>query len=270
MMTGQTSSAHLDVDAVDDPATPINPKFLSAATCAIPSGGIEQLLAFLNEPEDPTNPSIPRFNSDPEAQFRATERLLLQSIASRSQTLGTEYQATLTAVEALATVYLESGRYELAEDHYCRLLTSYEKLYGPDTAWSVMSNLGYLRNKEKRYAEAEGLLRRLLPLLRHGMGKDAPQVVACGNEKLKKVLEGGLGESSPQALGCARHLMEAVAGQGRFEEAEGMVEEELRVVEGMSGEYKDEEVVAMKEMKVMIERSRWETEGVKSELKEED
>ena len=86
-------------------------------------------------------------------------------------------------------------------------------------------------NKQGKYAEAEEVLRGLLPLLQNRMGMD-----------------------SPQSLGCMRHLMEAVGGQGRWEEAREMCEEGLGLVDGMGGEEKGAEMEAMTEMEKKIEQ----------------
>jgi len=161
------------------------------------------------------------------------ENLLLQSVATKVETLGPEHVETLTTIHALAMVQTELGQNAQAEQNYRKLLEISERQKGPNTSWAAMSNLSWILNKQGKYAEAEGILRRLLPRLQSRMGKD-----------------------SPQALGCLRHLMEAMGGQGRYAEAMEMNLEGLEMVGNMAEEYKPEEVEAMKEMKAQLEQGQ--------------
>jgi tetratricopeptide (TPR) repeat protein len=119
------------------------------------------------------------------------------------------------------------GEYASAEATYRELINLAEK---PLATLGAQSNLGFVLNKEKKYAEAAAVLRDLLPLMKERFGED-----------------------DSRSLGCLRHLMEAVGGQGRVDEALLMNERGMRLVTGMGAEHKEDEIVAMEGLKVKLE-----------------
>jgi hypothetical protein len=76
------------------------------------------------------------------------------------------------------------------------MLAVKEERDGPDTAIAMRHNLGLALLKDGRFAEAEEILRRLLPIEREKIGR-----------------------SNEQAWGCLRVLIELLEGQGKGEEA---------------------------------------------------
>jgi hypothetical protein len=80
------------------------------------------------------------------------------------------------------------------------MLAVKEERDGPDTALAMRHNLGLALLKDGKFAGADEILRRLLPIER---------------EKIRR--------SSPQAWRCLRVLIELLEGQGKGEEATGLL-----------------------------------------------
>ena len=90
-------------------------------------------------------------------------------------------------------------------------------------------------NKQGKYAEAEEMLRKVLPRLNIATGK-----------------------YSQQAIGTTRELCRAVGGQGKWEEAEQMYVDGLELIggSGMVGDDKETHLKWMKEVGYEIEGSK--------------
>ena len=76
---------------------------------------------------------------------------------------------------------MEEGFYGSAVETYRKLIVLDEKADGPNTSLAAMSNCAGILNKWKKYADAEIILKRLLPLLRESpkLSKDSAQVLGA-------------------------------------------------------------------------------------------
>ncbi|TKA77842.1 hypothetical protein B0A49_01450 [Cryomyces minteri] len=208
------------------------PGLHDAAARALPADKLRQMIQRLGNQDVSTNThdQAHEVSLEQQAKLNALDELLLHTVQTRQQTLGREHEDTLEAMHALAMVQTELRHCSQAETTYRQLLEAHERTMGPDKSWAVSNNLGLVLNQQKKYAEAEAILRPLLPRLQGRMGKD-----------------------SPQALGCLRHLMEAVGGQGRYKEAEEMNVKGFELARGMGGEHRPAEMEAMQEMAAQLE-----------------
>lgn len=189
-----------------------------------------------------------------EAQWKVLASFLMDVLKKRREALGAENENTLNIIHVLGNVYLQLREYEQAEDLYRQRFVIDEKLYGVDTSWAMMSNLGFVLNKQGRYAEAEGIQRRLLPLMQSGFKEDSPQVQMCKDDKRRKMFRDGLGRESPQALGCLRQMIESSAGHGKYEDARNLNAEGLEIVKSirLDSPYRANELMEMEKMGEMI------------------
>ncbi|KAI9810839.1 MAG: hypothetical protein M1827_006046 [Pycnora praestabilis] len=197
------------------------PQLRMSITASIPADEITQMTRQYGDTETP------------KAKYQAIEELLSRTIATKKDTLGPEHADTLNTMHALAMVQTELDEDDRAEKTYRKMLEAYEKTGGPNRAFAVMNNLAFVLNRQGKYAEAEQILRKLLPPLQERGGRD-----------------------TPQALGCMRKLMEAVGGQGRYEEAKEINVEGFELVGKMDGEERPAEMEAMEEVKLQLEAWR--------------
>jgi hypothetical protein len=145
------------------------------------------------------------------------------------ETSNTALPATLASIAALAGEKFALSDYAGAAALYRRQLALQERLEGLDATWATMYNLSGALVRQRENAEAEGLLRKLLPLLR-------------GREDR----EGREGVFMQQEVGTLVLLMEALGG--REGEVEGLYREAVGMVEGLDGERREGELAAFREV----------------------
>ncbi|CAD0114902.1 unnamed protein product [Aureobasidium uvarum] len=136
----------------------------------------------------------------------------------------------ISALFPLAMLQTEMKHYAAAEKSWRGLLYISPPL-GLDLA--AMSNLIDVLNLQHKYAKAEILSKRLMPLL-----------------------QAELGDNSPQYLGVMRKLMESLTGQGKKDEARQVYQRNMELVGTISdSNIKKDEVDALQEMITKINAS---------------
>ncbi len=87
------------------------------------------------------------------------------------------------ALNNLALLYKQQGRYAEAEPLHKRSLAIREKALGPDhpDVAGSLNNLAALYDDQGRYAEAEPLLKRALAIYEKALGPDHPDVALSLN-----------------------------------------------------------------------------------------
>jgi tetratricopeptide (TPR) repeat protein len=87
-------------------------------------------------------------------------------VALAEQSYGPDHPKLASALNNLAVLYEEQGRYEDAESLKKRALTIGEKAWGPDhpVVANYLNNLAFNYANQSRYAEAEPLYKRALTI----------------------------------------------------------------------------------------------------------
>ena len=80
------------------------------------------------------------------------------------------------ALRSLAHVYFEQGKYADAEGLYKRVLAIGDKALGTDTVALTLRNLADVYTVQGKYADAEGVYGRALAIAEKALGKDDPDV----------------------------------------------------------------------------------------------
>ena len=84
--------------------------------------------------------------------YRAVRILLQHNLLARQILLGATDSATLSTLHSLGNAQISLGEYASAEATYRELINLAEK---PLATLGAKSNLGFVLNKGKKYAEAE-------------------------------------------------------------------------------------------------------------------
>ena len=136
---------------------------------------------------------------------------ILEQVASEDGKAGSEYA---TALNNLATIYHDTGRYEDAEPLYDEALSIFRRVLGadhPNTA-SSLNNLAGLYESQGRYDDAEPLYDEALSIHRRVLGADHPNTASSLN-----------------------NLAILYESQGRYEDAEPLFEETLSITRRVLG-----------------------------------
>lgn len=147
----------------------------------------------------------------------------------RTREDGRQDPDALLAKYNVAYAQLEQGEFAKAETS-CREFLGIETVLAGRYHMGVKSNFGMALNKQEKFAEAEIVLKDVLP-----------------------VLNAEFHQSDPRVLGCMRHLMEALSGQGKLDEAK-LLNDDGMVYAQMCGEpYRKDEIEEMEHMRKMTE-----------------
>ena len=163
---------------------------------------------------------------------QASAELLSFIIPMRERVLGLDHTDTIGSMHYLGLAQTNLSQMKESESTWRTIISRLEHK-DQRASLGAKSNLGSNLNGQKRFVEAESVLRDLRP-------------------QLLEVFK----EDDPRCLGNLRGLMMAVGGQGRHDEARELCEQGLDIVGKMEGQYKDEETVAMKEMEVELKKWR--------------
>ena len=160
------------------------------------------------------------------------------------------------ALNDLAELYHDQGRYADAEPLFKRALTIREKALGPDhpDVATTLNNLAELYHDQGRYADAEPLYKRSLAILEKALGPDHPDVATDLNnlaelyrdqgryaeaEPLYKrslaIKEKALGPDHPSVAASLKNLAGLYRNQGRYAEAEPLSKRSLAIYEKALG-----------------------------------
>ncbi|WP_417913316.1 tetratricopeptide repeat protein [Candidatus Electronema sp. TJ] len=188
-------------------------------------------------------------------EYQQAEEWLAHLLAIREQE-GEENAELGLALNDLAGVYADQGRYEEAEPLHKRSLEIREKKLGkdhPDVAESL-NNLALLYDSRGRCEEAEPLYKRSLEIWEKALGKEHPHVAAALNnlaalydsrgrceeaEPLYKrsleIWEKALGKEHPHVAVSLNNLAALYYSQSRYEEAEPLYKRDLEISEKSLG-----------------------------------
>ena len=161
-----------------------------------------------------------------------------------------------TALNNLAEVYREQGRYADAEGLHKRALAIREKALGQDHP-EVAGTLNNLANEYKnqgRYADAEGLYKRALAIREKALGQDHPDVAQTLNnlatvyaeqgkypdaeglfKRALAIWEKALGQDHHDVATALNNLAEVYREQGKYTDAEGLYKRALAIREKALG-----------------------------------
>ncbi len=109
---------------------------------------------------------------------KKAERLLIRALGLTERQRGRDHPYVATALNNLAGLFQDQGRYIEAEPLFERAAAIYEAVLGPQHMWVATSlgNLARLYEHQGRYKEAEPLLRRALSIRENLLGPDEPGV----------------------------------------------------------------------------------------------
>jgi serine/threonine protein kinase len=173
---------------------------------------------------------------------------LEQSLENSRQTLGTDHPDTLTAMDDLAMLYYEQGRYKEAETLCTAALEGRRRVLGGehrDTLLS-MSNLAEIYEIQAKFPDAEALCRETLGLRTRLLGPEDPNTLVSMNNMAALHFELGQldeaermfrhvidverrvkGPSHPHTLRTMNNLSLLLNESGRLSEAEMLIREVL-------------------------------------------
>ena len=117
---------------------------------------------------------------------------ILEQVAAEHGKAGNEYA---TALNNLATIYLNTGRYDVAEPPFDQALSITRRVLGevhPSTA-TGLNNLAGLYRAQGRYEDAEPLYDEALSISRRMLGADHPETAtSLNNLQVCIALKGGM------------------------------------------------------------------------------
>lgn len=165
---------------------------------------------------------------------------------------GTEDVRTFAALQNLAHIYSNQGRYSMAEAIGRRVLPSKERILGPDNLDTLRTLASLTINLEKqgKYVEAEEKVREVIDRKKRALGPEHTSTIFSWNQLgvvvmaqaryieaekiLREVFETGgrvFGKESSFVLQFISNLALTLAGQGRYSESEKMRRELIHVQE---------------------------------------
>ncbi|KAF4632774.1 hypothetical protein G7Y89_g5343 [Cudoniella acicularis] len=172
-----------------------------------------------------------------QGNHKAASQVLNHVLSARqnSPNFGPEHTDTLSTLWKLAIEQDSLGQSAEAEKSWRKLLKIHDTKGGL-TGLGIMYNLGRTLNEQKKYGEAEPLLRKVLPELEKEIGKE-----------------------SQQTIGCLRELSESVGALRGYAEAKELNEEGVALIEKtqLSEEDRAEYLEGMREVRAKIEE--WES-----------
>ncbi|MFM7219328.1 MAG: tetratricopeptide repeat protein [Nodosilinea sp.] len=202
-------------------------------------------------------------------RYTEAETLYQRALAIREKVLGLEHLDTTQplnnlvrlyesqdryaqALNNLAVLYTDMGRYVEAEPLYQKALAIREKVLGPDHP-DTADSLNYLANfyaSQGRYSQAEPLYQRALAIREKALGPDHPSTASSLNnlaflyqsqgrysqaeplyQRALTIKEKALGPDHPDTAGILNNLAVLYASQGRYSEAVASLSQGLTVEE---------------------------------------
>lgn len=116
-------------------------------------------------------------------RFEDAMKLAMEVVDTRSGLLGLEHTATVGALNTVAILYEEQGKYAQARSRYAQVAELAEKLMGPDhpdTA-DCLNNLALLHEGAGHFDKAEPLYLRALKITENSLGKNDPKTALSLN-----------------------------------------------------------------------------------------
>jgi tetratricopeptide (TPR) repeat protein len=191
-----------------------------------------------------------------QGQYQEAEPLLMQAVAIREQTLGSEHLDMATSLNHLAELYREQAKYEQAEPLYLRALAIQESHLelAPHDLATILNNLGLLYNSQAKYAQSKQFCQRALDLRMNILGPEHPDTATSLNnlaelyqdegqfvrarplfERALAICEKTLGPEHPDTATSLSNLAVFYSTQRRYREAEPLFERALAICEEALG-----------------------------------
>jgi CHAT domain-containing protein len=197
-----------------------------------------------------------------EAKLRAAGKLAEAAAAYEKalpwalKNYGENHEVTDAAFFALANLYEDQGKLDLAERFYRRSLKAREALFGNagTKLADVLNNLAEVRFKQAKFADGEALFQRCIAISEKAYGNEHIIVAARLNNLSYFLLEQGkgaeaeplcrrccairekvLGKEHHKVADCLMNLAKAYANQGKCREAAGTYQHALAIFEKAFG-----------------------------------
>ena len=151
---------------------------------------------------------------DERGQYPEAAALIMQSLAIREQTLGTERREIAESLNEMSVLYWKQGTYAEGEPLLKRALAIREQTLGPnhpDVAQSL-NILALLYLDQGRYTEVEPHLKRALAIREEVLGSTHPDTAASLNDLAKLYKEQGRYTEAEPLLKRALAIREQVLG----------------------------------------------------------
>jgi tetratricopeptide (TPR) repeat protein len=151
----------------------------------------------------------------------ASAQSSVESIVQNPNAIPTsEHEATLGAIEELAGLYFNLKQYEQAEQTY-KMMNQLGSIWnGEDSIWDTRTsyNLPAVLVAQKKYAEAEPILRRHLPGIESRTRPDGTD-----KQDLSHFLQ--------QDIGSKRLMVETLNGLGKYDEADPIAKKGFALID---------------------------------------
>lgn len=205
---------------------------------------------------------------------KALEQVRVEASAELDLQNGALDELSLSAVEELAIVRQQAGRFDQAEVLYLRAFEGREALLGrehPDTL-RVLARLAVVYRYTERWHEAERIHREAVAVNRVHYGDEHPRTLNAisrfaafylgwgRNEPAEMLLREGLapsrrvlGEEHPSTLIMINNLGWLYLKQGRFEESEKLLLENLEVKQRILGELHPSTLEGLQNLVILYE-----------------
>jgi CHAT domain-containing protein/tetratricopeptide (TPR) repeat protein len=241
-------------------------RILSLALCAVPVSAVAQQ-ADINAIYKALQGDLARGNY-PAALIDAQK--YEQAVKVR---FGSNHPNYGAALNNLALVYRDQGKYAEAEGLYKRALAIREQALGadhPDVA-QTLNNLALVYGDQSKYAEAEGLHKRALAIREQALGADHPDVAQTLNnlanlyrnqgkyaeaEGLYKralaIREQARGADHPDVARTLNNLANVYRNQGKYTEAEGLYKRALAIREQALGANHPDVAVTLNNLAILF------------------
>ncbi|KAF8634152.1 hypothetical protein AX15_001052 [Amanita polypyramis BW_CC] len=200
------------------------------------------------------------------AEWSDCEKLYICMMEMRKAKLGEDHPDTLTAMNNLAMIYLDQGRYNEAKKLQVYVMEARKAKLGedhPDTL-TTMNNLAMIYMNQGRLGEAEKLHVHVMEARKAKLGDDHPDILNTMNNLASTYMNQGrlgeaekllvhvtearkakLGEDHPDTLASMSNLGLTYTVQGRWDEAEKLQMHDVEVGRAKFGEYHPDTLVSM-------------------------
>lgn len=204
-----------------------------------------------------------------QGQYGAAYEKGMEAQTMYQKLLGKEHPNTLTSMDNLASVLVNQGKCNEAEEMHRQELELCEKAVGKEHTHTLisMSNLAVVLNNQGKYAEAEEMDRQVLKFREKVLGKEHPDTLVSIsnlalvlnnqgkyakaeelNRQVLKLREKVLGKEHPDALTSLNNLASMLDHQGKYAEAEEMHRQVSKLREKVLGKEHPDKLWSMNKM----------------------
>jgi len=186
------------------------------------------------------------------AKFEEAHALFAEVLTGRRKVFGETHHATLTTRRQYITLLVQEGNYAQAEVEQRSLLEDEIRVSGVGKH-STMHNLSIYLRRQKKYGEAENILKRLLKLQEEASDTELSSIAnaAASRDMIAKCLEAQ--GKTVEAKKYQRSWPPPSTTENDVQEAKILHERSLNMYN--DGQYKASEVTARKELEIRMEHS---------------